>query len=121
MANKNNRENQTINKASVLTTTENSRIDIDLLSKNKFYKLLFETSNDSILLMDKDKFLDCNNKAIDVYQGNTKEDILNTTPWELSPKYQADGSKSKKVAQQFISAVLNVVVMVRIQINNTVY
>ncbi|MFB2934101.1 PAS domain S-box protein [Aerosakkonemataceae cyanobacterium BLCC-F154] len=62
-------------------------------SENKF-RLLFEQSGDAILLLQNDKFIDCNQAAIEMIRASSKEQLLNLHPAQLSPEKQPDGSNS---------------------------
>ncbi len=66
------------------------------------YRILFEKSDEAILLMDKDKFTDCNNATVKMLGYSTKEDFLNTHPSELSPQKQPDGQLSSDKAEDMI-------------------
>ncbi|RJP62062.1 MAG: PAS domain-containing sensor histidine kinase [Candidatus Auribacter fodinae] len=58
------------------------------------YRLLFESANDGILLLNEDiSIIDCNTKTLDIY-GRTREQIIGSNPIQLSPEYQPDGQRS---------------------------
>ena len=57
------------------------------------YHALFDNANDSIFLMKEDKFIECNKKALDMFNIE-KDDIINRSPVEFSPKIQPDGRSS---------------------------
>jgi len=65
------------------------------------YKTLFEGSNDAILLMKNEYFIDANNKALEMFACK-KEELINKTPIEFSPEFQEDGESSEVKAFQFI-------------------
>jgi|GEM_PF-1835892 len=69
------------------------------------YKMVFETANDSIFLMQNDKFIDCNQKTLELY-GCTREQILNSKPYVFSPAKQPDGSDSTEKALEHINAAI---------------
>ncbi|HAL45087.1 MAG: hypothetical protein A2Y12_08115 [Planctomycetes bacterium GWF2_42_9] len=77
-----------------------------LNEKEEKYRMIFNTANDSILVMQKDKFLDCNEKTLEIY-GCTREQILNSKPYEFSPVAQPDGSDSMHKAMEKITAALD--------------
>ncbi len=73
----------------------------ELITKEQKYKMLFETSNDAILLFDEGVFVDCNQKALTLFDC-TARDIIGKTPIDFSPVEQPDGQLSKEKAPKFI-------------------
>ncbi|MCD6319345.1 MAG: PAS domain S-box protein [Candidatus Desulfofervidaceae bacterium] len=69
------------------------------------YRLLFEMANDAIFLMDRNKIIDCNKKALELF-GCKKEEMLNRNLYDFSPPKQPNGASSKSKAQEKIQAVL---------------
>jgi PAS domain S-box-containing protein len=72
------------------------------ISENK-YRMLFDTSNDSIFLMRRDIIIDCNLKTLELFRC-TRDQIIGQAPYMLSPLLQPDGSKSRKKAMEKINA-----------------
>ncbi|AFH49948.1 NarL family signal transduction histidine kinase [Ignavibacterium album JCM 16511] len=70
------------------------------------YKTLFEGSNDAILLMKNEYFIDANQKALELF-GCSKEELINKTPIEFSPEIQEDDQPSKNKALNIIQEALN--------------
>jgi PAS domain S-box-containing protein len=73
-------------------------------SEHKF-KMLFESANDAILLMNETVFLDCNRISERIY-GCPREKIIGQSPARFSPERQADGRLSAEVAPEKIRAAL---------------
>ena len=68
---------------------------------------LLNSVNDAVILMDGMTFIDCNEKALELYGSRTKEELLNAKPYELSPEYQPGGESSKSAAMERVEAALN--------------
>ncbi|MFA5932251.1 MAG: PAS domain S-box protein [Candidatus Paceibacterota bacterium] len=68
---------------------------------------LFESANDAIWLMDKSTFVDCNLKAVEMFNCDDKADMVNHTPIQFSPIKQPDGQYSKDKALMYIKKALN--------------
>jgi PAS domain S-box-containing protein len=76
-----------------------------LNEKEEKYRMIFNTANDSILVMQKDKFLDCNPKTLEIF-GCTREEILNSAPYIFSPPAQPEGNDSIQKALEKIDAAI---------------
>lgn len=70
------------------------------------YKSLFEMSDDAILVIENNTFIDCNQAVVKMLGYKTKEELLNTHPSELSPEKQPDGRFSYEFAQEMMSLAL---------------
>jgi len=70
------------------------------------FQTLFEKANDAIFLMTEDIFVDCNPKTEEIF-ACSREEILNSHPYDFSPEYQPDGQPSKEKALEYISAALD--------------
>ncbi|MHB8110011.1 MAG: PAS domain S-box protein [Syntrophorhabdaceae bacterium] len=70
------------------------------------YKILFESSNDSILLMKDDSCIDCNTKTAEMF-GRTKKQMIGQKLFMFSPRLQSDGSDSNQAASDKIQAAMN--------------
>ena len=68
---------------------------------------LLNSVNDAVILMDGMTFIDCNEKALELYGCRTKDELLNAKPYELSPEYQPSGEFSKDAEMENVGAALN--------------
>ncbi len=57
------------------------------------YRLLFNSANDAIFVFDGDHFVDCNQRAVEMF-GWPRERLLTFNPLDLSPKTQPNGELS---------------------------
>lgn len=71
------------------------------------YKISFESANDAIFIMDKDIFIDCNTKTLEIFGCSKKEEIIGKHPYMFSPAIQPDGRNSKEKALEKIEKALN--------------
>lgn len=67
-----------------------------LLEKESRYRMLFEAANDSILLLENYRFVECNKKTLMMFGCKQEKDIIGFHPWDFSPLNQPDGSRSKE-------------------------
>ncbi len=67
------------------------------------YRELFEKSSDAILIIEGDKFVDCNQATVDMLRYENRGEVLRTHPSELSPPTQPDGRDSYEKANEMIA------------------
>jgi signal transduction histidine kinase len=84
--------------------------------QSDIYKELFESSPDAILVIEDDRFVDCNPAAVEMlrfptkqallerYSGGQKEGTLRAHPGEFSPPTQPDGRNSFEKANEVMKA-----------------
>ncbi|HBG20557.1 MAG TPA: hypothetical protein DDY32_15135 [Desulfobulbaceae bacterium] len=58
-----------------------------------YYKTLFNVANDAILISNDQAYVECNQKAVEMF-GRPREELLKKTILDCSPELQPDGSKS---------------------------
>jgi PAS domain S-box-containing protein len=71
------------------------------VSEKHFERVLY-ASKDPITLMSGDVFWDCNQSALELLGFDSKEQIINRNPVEISPEIQSDGKPSAEKARQMI-------------------
>ena len=66
-----------------------------ILSESEIkYRSLFEKSVDPILLLERDRFADCNEAALELLRCPSKDKLLGLRPSQISPERQPDGQLS---------------------------
>ena len=75
-------------------------------SQNK-YKTLFQKSADAILIIEGDKFVDCNDATVQMLKYDNKTELLETHPSELSPQKQPDGRESFEKANEMMAIAID--------------
>ncbi len=70
------------------------------------FETLFEKSSDGILIIDNGKFVQCNEKIIEMLHYESKENLLNLHPSELSPEIQPDGRSSYEKAEEMMQLAM---------------
>lgn len=66
------------------------------------FKAIFEGSNDAIMLLTRDGFLDCNRRTLDMFGLVSKQELRGIHPSTLSPPQQPDGRDSYAAANENI-------------------
>ena len=79
----------------------------DLLEQKNSFETLFKDSSDGLSLLKENKFVDCNKALLEILGFKNKEEFLNLTPYDLSPKFQADGRESEEKANYLIKKCLD--------------
>lgn len=64
------------------------------------HRVIFESSTDAHLLIDKNGVIDCNNAAVQMLKFGSKDELMKHHPAEFSPEYQPDGQKSSEKAKE---------------------
>jgi len=72
-------------------------------SENR-YMALFESSADAILIMQEFTITECNRKAEEMF-GRSRDTIIGSTPYDLSPSIQSDGRPSRDKAEEILARV----------------
>ncbi|MCX5813532.1 MAG: PAS domain S-box protein [Proteobacteria bacterium] len=80
--------------ASFLDITEFLKAQHALQESETKFRLLFQKSVDPILLLDGNRFVDCNDAACKIMHCTSKEQLLGLLPSQISPDTQPDGRLS---------------------------
>ena len=86
--------------------TERKKAENLLKQSEEKYRMIFTGASDPIAIMDKEKFIDCNELAVKVFGYDYKDEIIGKLPRELSPQKQPDGRDSAEKANAVIKKAL---------------
>jgi PAS domain S-box-containing protein len=78
--------------------TERKEYERELERREAKYRSLFEDTRDAVMVLDRDGYLDCNEKTLELFGLDSVDEFIELTPWELSPETQPDGTDSKQAA-----------------------
>ncbi|WP_346356004.1 PAS domain S-box protein [Azotosporobacter soli] len=87
---------------------EEQRIEAETALRNseRKYRTLFEGANDAFLIIENDRFVECNEKLLHLF-GRTREELLHASPLDFSPPTQIDGRSSAEAATEYLKLALN--------------
>ena len=86
--------------------TDRKRNEVALRESEERFRRLFEDSADAMLLIDDGRFVECNAAAIAMLRMQSRDELLNHHPADLSPTMQADGTPSAEKAQILMAKAL---------------
>lgn len=75
-----------------------------LIESNQKFHTIFESSNDAIMLLDDNGFIDCNGATLRMFACTNRDELLGKHPAELSPPRQPDGTGSLQLANERIAS-----------------
>lgn len=76
-----------------------------LNESQQHYKSLFEAAGDAIFVVQNGVITDCNTQTLEMF-GCSRQEIINHSPIDFSPEIQPDGTNSRDIVVDKISAVL---------------
>ena len=89
--------------SSGMDITENKLVEESFIESEKKYRLLFEKTNDPVLIIGTDDtFINCNDAAVKILGLESKDDLVGMPPSKLSPIKQPDGKLSILKANEML-------------------
>lgn len=89
-----------------LQIAERKLVEQALKDSEMKFRTLFESSSDAIMILDSNKFFECNNATLKIFCYSSKEEFINKHPCDLSPPVQPDGVDSFTAANWHIEKAL---------------
>ncbi len=86
--------------------TERKQAEAALRESEDAFRHLFEDSKDPILLIKEGRFIDCNAAALTQLGYQSRAELINCRPDEISPDYQPDGLASAEKADDMMATAL---------------
>jgi len=86
--------------------TERKDMETALENSEKKFRSMFESSYDAIMLSDEDRFIDCNQRALELFGIADKSELMTYGPANMSPPIQANGEDSASLAAKKINAAI---------------
>lgn len=77
-----------------------------LWRNSSIYHAAFEASRDAIVLLKDDRFVECNQAAVTMFDAITKGGLVDASPSDFSPATQPDGRASVEAARTYLNAAL---------------
>jgi two-component system, cell cycle sensor histidine kinase and response regulator CckA len=110
--NRNRKLSADVKKISPITAHQNKNglpvgqtVSQEIIDAEAKYQALFESANDSIILMDRDLIVDCNQNAVDMFRCQ-REDVIGKNTFDFWPEFQPDGRSSREVGLEKIKLAL---------------
>jgi PAS domain S-box-containing protein len=82
--------------------TERKRSERELRESEQKFRVLFESSRDATMMLNRSRFFDCNPATLEIFGCDTKEQFVGMHPSQLSPPQQANGEDSRVAAARQI-------------------
>ena len=70
------------------------------------FRELFEATRDALMILDEERFLDCNQATLDTLRCSSRDDFLGKHPSDLSPPFQPSGRDSRTAADEMIATAM---------------
>ncbi|WP_051202458.1 PAS domain S-box protein [Desulfovibrio aminophilus] len=78
--------------------------ELALAASEQMYRTLFESAQDTILVMDGPTIVDCNPSAT-ALTGRTREEIIGRTPADFAPQVQTGGADTRQMMERILKQV----------------
>ena len=86
--------------------TKNKEHELALEDSKTKLRTMYEANPNSVIIFDKENFLECNQSTLDMFGIDCKEEFYKNTPRSLSPIQQMCGRHSHVLAQEYIDQAM---------------
>ncbi len=86
--------------------TRRTQVEAALRESEEKFRSVYEMSNDAVMLLDEQRYFDCNMAALQTFGVSSHEEFYRHHPADLSPARQPDGTDSLAAANQRIATAL---------------
>ena len=100
-------ENKWVIQCNIRDITKRKYAEMALLESEEKFKAIYESSNDAIMLLNKEGYFDCNPRTLEIFGIDNKDEFLKKHLYDLSPLVQPDGRNSKEAADEYIGIAYN--------------
>ncbi len=92
----------------IAATVERKQVEAALSASESRFRLMFERTTDALMLLDGSSglFIDCNQSAAELLRCQSKDELLQLHPSQISPLRQPDGRLSSEKADEMIATAL---------------
>ncbi len=90
-----------------LAWTRRLEVEVKQKESEEKYRTLFEASNDAIMILNKDMFIDCNQSTLQMFGFESRDQFIGKHPGDISPPRQENGVDSSVVANQRVMDAYN--------------
>ncbi len=70
----------------------------------ELYRMLFEGTNDAILIINNEQIVDCNRRTMALFGYKDKNEIIGNPLWKFTLLFQSDGTDSQKMIEEIMAA-----------------
>jgi PAS domain S-box-containing protein len=89
-----------------LQKRRNAALAVRLRENERVFRSIFEKSSDPMLILNCGRIVDCNAATVQLLGHDSKEQLLELRPAEISPTLQPDGRRSEEKAEEMIASAL---------------
>jgi PAS domain S-box-containing protein len=88
--------------AVIRDTSQRKEAEERLRNSERRYRVLFESTGEAVMLLDRHGFIECNEATLRVFGCTSRHQFLNKHPSEFSPEAQANGISSRELASIYM-------------------